>query len=380
MKRIISIKKIAIIGLIAVQAIAVQAQDNYTLDSVAIQQNNSNSNSNSKYEKQPSKRAGTNRGFWKAIRTLFGFNVMTSYSYQHDLYGYGDMMTGEVGQSREAEIKAKTKLAVDNITFNDGLVAIGLMTPIINYKQTFSFNYFSNDNLNNKKYEKRHIDFLGLSRLGYYLDKFNNNHSIAERFTKLKKWLPIYDHKLIKTSSYTFDEMKISGNLYNIMSYTRTKIHNSGASYKINETTYNNFTVDLTYNNLSMIDTRSVINYIVLSTFTNGLSSHASLGEIEEVKGLLPIFGKYPMIYVNVSLFPNANISITDKNGNTLYSDSSSSLITMDLGITYTRPIFIPRAHLVIVPDFTWQFFTYSLGEIMHHPYFHAGVGLQYYF
>lgn len=344
------------------------AQDSYTLDSVGARFITPTNTTASDKTTQPAK---PQRNFGQVLHTLFGIGITGSYSYQRDVYGYG-----YAGQEQDVP-----RFAIDKGTFQDALVAIDFMTPIINYKHTFSFNYFSNADLDNVKYQKTHIDFLGLPRLGQYFDKYKSGHDMAERFTNWLKWLPVYDRRLVKTTNYTFDEMRIGGIYYNAMSYTRTKIHHEGASYKINGTAYNGFIVDMTHNKYTVLDTRGVTDMLILALFNNKRAGTNI--EIPETlrKFLLPYYGKFPNYFINLSFFSNTNFTIKDKNGKTVYSDKSGSFyLDLDMGISYSYPIVIPKAHLVIIPDFMWQFFNLSTGDTMQHPYFYAGVGLQYYF
>lgn len=356
-------RKYVIIVFFIAASFSMKAQvEGYTLDSIIPTQNRVVEKQTSVIKQQPQQRQKQKEpqlDHKGVMRTLFGLAITGNYAYT------------------EAPLQNVTANYSEKNVYNDGAVAFEFMTPIINFKQSFSFNYFSNSNFNNMKYEKTHIDFLGLTRMQKYITNYNKKSYL--NFYDAVKWLPIFDRRLVKTLDYSFNEMRIGGLAYNIMSYKRTAIHKNNVPYMINEKIYEGFTVDIVQNQFTLVDLRGVMDYTRLVILNNGRSGMKNpILWNEFLQGFLYQYSKLPNFYINFNVYSSSSVNIHDKYGNHILKKHEEEAIGFDIGITYSPRFFIKKANMVIIPDFAWSIFDYSV--LMKRPNsLYVGIDIQFY-
>jgi hypothetical protein len=334
------------------------------------------------YSKEPKHEDTTNTykepksKFLYTLRTLFGIGVQSTYAYQtgSQKYFFNDI---------------EGLLPTTKYNFHEGMLRVDLSTPIINIFHTWTFNSFSNENLNNYRYSTTHINFFAASRLEMFLKK---SKQPSPKGILLSWLLPFFDRKNISSDTYKENDIRV-GSIYNFIAYQRNRKQIKNIQYDFNNQTYIG-NLDVTYNRFYFLDLRGFRDFLTLANY-DFHKLQIQLGNDSKIQGL-GIISYIPFPFANLYV-PWGKFSIKDESGVKLNSGKLSKGLGVSLGVAYTPPIFIKKINAIIIPELMWQFFDYS-GAVsandpsnnqsqqqvfdfanLRHRYIYAGIGMQFF-
>lgn len=310
--------------------------------------------------------------FFKTVNQLFGIAGQVMYTFESAKYSYYT----DDGNSLFSESKYQT---------TEIMAHFDVSTPIINFAKSYNINKFSNSNVDTD-FEKTHIDFFGLHRLGMFLNK-SKEDELAMAWYLMEMLLPIYDRREIKSDYYNSDYYRI-GILYNLFSYQNTNKSISNVSFISNNTKIDNCNVDISINKYYIFDMQGFFNLIRLMKY-NFHKLYTSMGKFEEGEkyNMFPILKYIPTPFINLYL-GDGHLKVTDSNGNVIenrYIPAGGA----DFGIQYSGLITFSNFNMIIIPELLWQKGkNYSLNEAIEQElngevrnnYFSVHLGVQFFF
>ncbi|GHU68896.1 hypothetical protein FACS189413_06800 [Bacteroidia bacterium] len=341
--------------LLAILPFALNAQDSYTLDSVAVAAQNIETQHTQNIAAQATK-SGGGKKFFQAVRTLFGVGVEGIYSYENGDYQFDKILNKDLELTQNGHSVSHSFSNIpEHYQFNDGNLKVKLHTPVIILEQTWNFNYFSNDLTKGRKYESTHINSLGLMRLGMFLDDVTKTHKYSGIGMLGSLFLPVWDRQKIRSENYDLDYSR-TGWFYSLFGPVKQHEVIRNAVFKSNNQEYNNVTIDINRKGWDWNMSQFFVFFRDILLFTSELavSRGGNFNDFDAKESNKRLTNFIPIPIINSVV--KGNMSVKDENGNLLFDGSANNSLGsfVELGLNYQGYFVFPKIHGVLVPSAQW--------------------------